>query len=50
MSGYKNSITDIDGNVGIGTTSPAMLLDVGLQGSAGTGESVETNTKQDDNI
>lgn len=28
MSGYKNSISDIDGNVGIGTTSPSEKLSV----------------------
>ena len=28
MSGYKNSITDINGKVGIGTASPAFKLDV----------------------
>ena len=32
------SIDDITGNVGIGTDSPEMLLDVGLQGSAGAGD------------
>ena len=28
MSGYKNSITDINGNVGIGTASPRQKLDI----------------------
>lgn len=28
MSGYKNSITDINGNVGIGTTDPSARLHV----------------------
>ena len=50
MSGYKNSITDINGNVGIGTSIPTSALEVSQQLSAqSTVDYPLTLSSRDDN-